>query len=448
MKFVIIGADAAGMSAASRFKRRNPGAEVVVLEKTTDVSYSACGMPYKIGEEEGDLESLVVRKAPVFREKQGIDLRLEHLVTKIDREAKKVSGLGHGGAAFEESYDALLIATGGRPAKPGLKGLDLPGVVYLKSLNDARLILKLLEERQVKKAAILGMGYIALEMTEAFLSRGIEVALVKKRPNLLPWMHRDLAEAVQGELVKHGVEIHDGVELSEIREAGGNRLELAGPSFSLTADMVLVATGLLPNAELASQAGLALGAGGAIAVDDHFRTADPAIYAAGDCAEAPFVVTGGKTWVPLALVANRGGWIVADNAGGADVSFSGIAATGVFKVLDLEVARSGLTLEEARKEGFDPVETVIKTRSKAHGQKNAGAIFACLVGDRKSRRLLGAQMVGFGGVAHRINAAAVALSARMTVDEFYECDLSYAPPFGPVWDPLLTAANQLLKELD
>jgi CoA-dependent NAD(P)H sulfur oxidoreductase len=436
------------MSAASRFKRRNPGAEVVVFEKTTDVSYSACGMPYKIAEEEGDLESLIVRKAPVFREKQGIDLRLEHLVTKIDRQGKLVSGKGPGGSAFEESYDTLLIATGGRPALPGLKGLDLPGVVYLKSLDDARIILRLLEERRVKKAAIIGMGYIALEMTEAFLARGIEVALVKKRPHLLPWMHRDLAAVVQEELVRHGVEIHDGVNLEEIRDAGSNGLEVTGPGFSLSAGMVLVATGLVPNAELASGAGLALGAGGAIAVDDHFRTADPSIYAAGDCAEAPYVVTGGKTWVPLALVANRGGWIVADNAGGGDVSFTGIAGTGVFKVLDLEVARSGLTLEEAQKEGFDPVETVIKTRSKAHGQKNAGAIHVCLVGDRKSRRLLGAQMVGAGGVAHRINAVAVALSAKMGVDEFSECDLSYAPPFGPVWDPLLTAANQLLKELD
>jgi NADPH-dependent 2,4-dienoyl-CoA reductase/sulfur reductase-like enzyme len=448
MKFVIIGADAAGMSAASRFKRRNPQAEVVVLEKTRDVSYSACGMPYKIGEEEGDLDSLIVRKAQVFREKQDIDLRLEHLVTKIDRQGKKVSGQGPEGRAFEESYDALLIATGGRPAKPDLRGLDLSGVVYLKSLDDARLILRLMEERRVKKAAIIGMGYIALEMTEAFLARGIEVALVKKRPHLLPWMHRDLAAVVQDELVRHGVEIHDGVDLEEIRETEDSRLEVAGHDFSLKAELVLVATGLVPNAELALDAGLALGAGGAIAVDDHFRTADPAVYAAGDCAEAPSVVTGGKTWVPLALVANRGGWAVADNVGGEDVAFSGIAGTGVFKVLDLEVARTGLTLEEARKEGFDPAETVIKTRSKAHGQKNAGAIHVCLVGDRKSRRLLGAQMVGAGGVAHRINAVAVALSAKMSVDEFSGCDLSYAPPFGPVWDPLLTAANQLLKELD
>ena len=215
----------------------------------------------------------------------------------------------------------------------------------------------------------------------------------------------------------------------------------------LEGQMVLVAVGVKPNSEMADRAGLELGPGGSIAVGKDLRTSDEEIFAAGDCADAFHVVTGQKTWIPLALRANRAGWGVADNVTGKKVELEGIAGTAVFKVFDLEVARSGLSLAEAEKYGFDPVENTIKSRSRAHAHPGSSTLHIQMVGDRKSGRLLGAQMVGREGAAHRIDAIAVALHQKMTVDAFSQCDLAYAPPFGPVWDPMLTAANQLLKKM-
>ncbi len=216
---------------------------------------------------------------------------------------------------------------------------------------------------------------------------------------------------------------------------------------ALEADMVLVAIGIKPNSELATQAGLDLGVKNAIAVNKKLQTSNENIYAAGDCADAYHVVIGKKTWIPLALRANRAGWAAADNVCGKLIELPGIAGTAVFKVFDLEVARTGLTVNEAKHFGFDPVEVTIKTRSRAHAHPGASKIHVHMVGDTKTGRLLGIQMVGKEGVAHRINAPAVALHNQMTVEAYCQTDLAYAPPFGPTWDPTLTAANQLLKRI-
>jgi NADPH-dependent 2,4-dienoyl-CoA reductase/sulfur reductase-like enzyme len=216
---------------------------------------------------------------------------------------------------------------------------------------------------------------------------------------------------------------------------------------SLQCELVLVAVGVKPNSQLAADAGIELGPKRAIAVDKELRTSNAHIFAAGDCADAYHVVTGKKTWIPLALRANRAGWAVADILSGKKSDLDGIAGTAVFKVFDLEVARTGLSMAEAEKFGFKPVEVVIKSRSRAHAHPGSTDIYVQMVGDQKSGRLLGAQLVGLEGAVHRVNAAAVALHQGMTVQAFSQCDLAYAPPFGPVWDPMLTAANQLLKEM-
>ncbi|MBN1686712.1 MAG: FAD-dependent oxidoreductase [Spirochaetales bacterium] len=443
-KFVIIGADAAGMSAASRAKRNAPGLEVTVLEKTTDVSYSACGMPYNIAEPGRDIDDLVVRQAAVFREKQGIDLLTGRLVERIDPQGKCVRGTAPDGREFEFPYDSLLIATGARAVKPALPGFNLPGVMVLKSLADGRLIKQFLRSNPVRKVVIAGMGYIALEMAETFRSLGIEVDLVKPRPRLLPWMEETLSGVVRKTLEQHGVGLYPGTEIDGIERAGG-RLRVTCPDIALDCDMVLVAIGIKPESELAAACGLSLSVDDSIAVDLRLKTSDPSVYAAGDCADAYHVVTGEKTWIPLALRANRAGWAVADNVCGRDIELPGVAGTAVFRTFDLEVARTGLTADEAAAAGFDPAQVVIESRSRAHAHPGSSPIWVYMVGDRKTGLLLGAQMVGSEGAAHRINAPAVALHSRMTVSEYSQTDLSYAPPFGPTWDPTLTAANQLLK---
>ena len=446
MKFVIIGGDAAGMSAASRAKRNIPELEVIVLEKSADVSYSACGMPYNIADPNREMDDLVVRQAGVFREKQGIDLKTGHRVDAIDRRAKTVTGEDDEGRGFRIHYDKLLIATGASAIKPDLPGFDLPGVVTLKNLEEGRIIKKLIRSGDVKKAVIVGMGYIALEMCEALKARGIDVHMVKPRPELLPWMAPDLALLVREELESQLVGIHAGHKIERI-EADGDTLKVVCPDLVLDGQMVLVATGVRPESALAAGAGIELGPAGAIAVDRALKTGDEHIYAAGDCADAFHVVTGKKTWVPLALRANRAGWAAADNVTGKKTELEGIAGSAVFKVFDLEVARTGLSLAEAEKFGFDPAEAVIRAPSRAHAHPGGTTIAVQMVGDRKSGRLLGAQLVGKEGAVHRVKAPAVALHAGMTVEAFSQCDLAYAPPFSPTWDPMLTTANQLLKKL-
>ncbi len=446
MNFVIIGGDAAGMSAASRAKRTRPDLDVTVLERTKDVSYSACGMSYNIADPERDIDDLVVRTAAVFREKQGINLLTGHCVEAVDIKAKTVSGSTLDNDAFKLPYDKLLIATGASPIIPNLPGFDLPGVMALKSLNDGRIIKHFLATQNVRKVVIIGMGYIALEMSEALRARNIDVDMVKPREILLPWMAEPLSGAVKEELEAQGVQLFPGHQIERIERSDG-RIKVVCKELTLDGDMVLVAIGVTPNSEFAVRAGIEVGIQQAITVDNSLKTSDEDVFAAGDCADALHVVTGQKTWIPLALRANRAGWAVADNVCGKHVKLPGIAGTAVFKVFNLEVARTGLNNQEALKYGFTPAEVVIKSRTRAHVHPGATWIWVQMVGDKASGRLLGVQMVGPEGAAHRINAPAVALHSHMTVEQFSQSDLAYAPPFGPVWDPLLIAANQLIKQL-
>lgn len=382
----------------------------------------------------------------MFREKQGINLLTGHPVTGIDRVAKRVNGTTREGKPFEAAYDKLLIATGAAPILPDIPGIKNPGVMVLKTLADGRRIKQYLNGRTIRRAVIIGMGYIALEMCESLRALGLEVDMVKPHPRFLPWLKEELAAVVAEELAAKRVTLHPGCRVTRIDNTG-DRLQVFCEDLSLDADMVLVATGVSPNSEIAAAAGIDLGPKKSIAVDKRLLTSDPHVYAAGDCSDAIHVVTGQKTWIPLALRANRAGWAAADNVCGRDVALPGVVGTAVFRVFDLQVARTGLNREEAVAAGFEAAEVVIKTRSRAHAHPGASNIHVSMVADTKTGRLLGSQMVGNEGVAHRINAPAVALHAQMTVEQFSQTDLAYAPPFGPTWDPCLTAANQLLKKL-
>lgn len=446
MKFLVIGGDAAGMSAASRAKRTNPDLEVTVLEKTPDVSYSACGMPYNIADPSRDMDVLVVRKAEVFRQKQGINLLTGHTALGLDPVSKRVDGVDPAGKTFSFDYDKLLIATGASPIIPKAPGTDLPGVFPLKSLGDGKRIKAYLAQNQVKKAVIAGMGYIGLEMCEALVSLGINVEVIDKIDRFIPWLSKGISDYVLQESDRHNVKLHFREGLKGI-EPLGKGLCVITDTLRLDTDMVLLALGVAPNSSIAAQAGLELGSRKEISVSKALETSSADIYAAGDCADAFHVVTGQKTWIPLALRANRSGWAVADSVCGQRTELPGVCGTAVFKFFDLQIARTGLTTMEASAHGFDPVENVISSRSRAHGQPGATDIWVQIVGDRKTNRLLGMFMVGKEGVAHRINAPAVALAAGMTVDAYIQSDLAYAPPFGPVWDPTLTAAIQLAKDL-
>jgi len=391
---------------------------------------------------------LVVRHAQVFRDKQGIDLLTGHGVEQINPNKQTVAGSTTDGKEFAFSYDRLLIASGSSAIRPDIPGIELPGVFVLKSLDDGRKIKSYLTSKPIKKAVIIGMGYIALEMCESLVNLNIAVEMVKPNPVFLPWLEPTMATVVRDDLASRGIGVYAGLAIERIKSSGES-LQVISADQTLQGEIVIVGIGVAPNSRMADTAGLELSVAKSIAVDRSMRTSNARIYAAGDCADAYHVVTDAKTWIPLALRANRAGWAVADNVIGKDVTLDGVAGTSVFRVFDFEVARTGLTLDEARKAGFDAVENRIQSSARAHSYSSASnpPIWVNLVGDKKSGRLLGAQMIGKEGVAHRINGPAVALHSRMTVAQYSQTDLAYAPPFGPTWDPTLTAANQLLKKL-
>ncbi len=403
-------------------------------------------MPYNLAAPDRDIEDLVVRHAQVFRDKQDINLLTGHCVKETNPDKQTVAGRTADGKDFEFPYDRLLIAAGSSAIAPQIPGVDLAGVFVLKNLDDGRKIKKFLKDNPVKKAIVIGMGYIALEMCESLVNLNIAVDMVKPNPVFLPWLEPSMAKVIKDGLESKGVGIYAGHVVDRI-QTSSQGLQIIGSDLNLTGDIVLAGIGVTPCSQVAKTANLELSVAKSIAVDRSLRTSAKNIYAAGDCADAFHVVTGAKTWIPLALRANRAGWAVADNVIGKNATLEGVVGTAVFRVFDYEVARTGLNLKEARQAGFEPVENMIQSSSRAHSYSSGHPIWVNMVGDKKSGRLLGVQMVGTEGVAHRINGPAVALHNRMTVAQYSQTDLAYAPPFGPTWDPTLTAANQLLKKL-
>ncbi len=453
MKLVIVGGVAAGMSAASQARRVGPAAEVVVLEKTQDVSYGACGLPYKLPPDER-MEDLQVISAERFRSERGIDVRLGHRVLAIDRAARQVAGQSADGD-FRLDYDKLILCTGARVWTPPIAGLDAlwgQGAYPLKTLEDGRVLKRSLEAAPPKRAVVIGAGYIGLEATENLREMGTAVTVVEALPEVLPWLPPTLRQRVLDEAKRHGVELLTGTRVESLARQGdaiGGAILVQTTAGTLTADLVLVATGVRPESGLAEAAGLPLGAARSIAVDEYLRTADPHIYAAGDCADAHHAVTGRSVWFPLALRANRAGKLAGENCFGREQRPAPpVLGTAVFKFFGLEVARTGLSADEAAEAGLATVSAEVLASTRAGYYGGGGKLSVWLLGEPGTRRLLGCCMVGPESAAHRIDTAAAAIHAGMTAEQVYDLDLAYAPPFGPSWSPLLIAASQLAKALD
>jgi NADPH-dependent 2,4-dienoyl-CoA reductase/sulfur reductase-like enzyme len=446
MRIVVIGGVAAGMSAASQVKRRRPDAEVVVLEQGPDVSYGACGIPYNIEDPARRIEDLVVITAEQFRNERGIDVRTRQEALAIDLASKVVRVRSiETGQEYERPYDKLVIATGASAVRLPLPGLDLPGVFALRELSHGAAIKRWLAEREPRRAIIVGAGYIGMEMAEALRRRGLEVTVLEKLDQVVPGFEPAIAMAVKEELVRHGVRVETGIGVQAIERAEDLRVRTDRGAFA--ADLVLVSVGVRPNVALARAAGVRLGETGAIAVDDRMATSAPDVFAAGDCAEARHLVAGRPAYVPLGTTANKQGKVAGANAAGGDERFGGIVGTAAFKVFDIEVGRTGLGAQEIARLGLDAVAAVSTHRSRGHAFPDAKTITTVLFAERRTGRLLGAQMAGGDAVAKRIDVLATALHARMTVGEVESLDLSYAPPFAPVWDPVLVAATVARKEL-
>jgi NADPH-dependent 2,4-dienoyl-CoA reductase/sulfur reductase-like enzyme len=447
-RLVVIGGVAAGMSAASRARRLNPKIEIMVFEKSGFVSYGSCGLPYFVSDVIKAPENLVVYDAKFFKEKRNIDVYLHHEVLKIfpAKRSVLVKDLKRN-KEFEVGYDKLVIATGARAVNPNIKGIDLNGIFTIRFLEDGIAIKNFIRENSPKKALIIGAGYIGMEMAEALVSLGIDVTIVEVMPNILGSMDDEINEVVEAELQKNGVKLLKSTSVVEFVGDGFVRKAILNNGSSLDVDLVIVGAGIKPNSEIARDAGIEIGRSGAIAVNQRMETNIPGVFAAGDCAEAFHLVLGRPFYIPLGTTANKQGKVAGENAVGGNAIFKGIVGTAVFKVFELEVARTGISEKQAKEEGIDYVSTVIEHSSRAHYYPGGSKIRVKLIAERKTGRLLGAEMVGRDGVAKRIDVFATALHARMSIGEIAGLDLSYAPPFAPVWDPILIAANDIEKKL-
>ncbi len=439
-RLVVVGGVAAGMSAAAKARRSNKELDIVVYERSGHVSYGACGFPYFIKGEIPKIEDLIIRTPEQFM-KQNIRALVHHEVLSIDPlEHTLLVHNRQTGEEFRDHWDKLIITTGGSPTRPDLPGLNLQGIFTLRTVEDAVAIRQWIDQEKPRRGVVVGGGYIGLEMAEALAEHGIQVTVVEMLPQVMGNMDADMATHVQAELEHQQVDLRLECAVKGFEGNGRVSNVIAGGQ-DVPADIVIFSVGIKPNATLAAESRVALGSTGAIAVDDHQRTSVAQIWAAGDVAEAHDLVTGKPIYVPLGTTANKQGKVAGENAAGGNASFKGIVGTAVVKVFDMHAARTGLSERQARIEGFD-VETVVATgAARAHYMPIHPPVHVKLVFERGSQRLLGVQMVGQEGIAKRIDVAAAALQAGWTTYDLAELDLSYAPPFAPVWDPILVAAN-------
>lgn len=446
-RILIIGGNAAGMSAAMQARRLRKDLEIKVFEKGRYVSYASCGLPYFVGRMVEDIESLVVRGVDDFRAK-GIDVQTRMDAKEIDIAEKTVvvENLADGGI-FRERWDELVIATGAIPIRPNIDGIDAEGVFLIKNLDDGIRIRDFIARRSPKKGVIVGGGYIGIEMAEAFLRWDLEITVIDMLPQLMGTIDADMAKQIERAMQAEGIEVLLGERLVGFEVKKGRVEAVRIETREIPADLVLVAIGIRPDTGLAKSAGIPLGFKDAIRINSQCRTEIDGIWACGDCAESIHLVTGKPTWVALGTVANKQGRVAGINIAGGNASFPGVVGTAITKFLDLEIARSGLSQRELVENGFEFVSSRIDGHTLPGYYPGTSPISVKLHAQKATGRLLGGQIVGREGSAKRIDVIAVALHAGLTVEELINLDLSYAPPFSPTWDPIQIAARQLAKNV-
>jgi NADPH-dependent 2,4-dienoyl-CoA reductase/sulfur reductase-like enzyme len=432
--------------AALRARALDPSAEVTMVLADRFPNFSICGLPFYISGEVGDWRALAHRTAEDIAA-YGVEVRPDHVVHRLDPAEKIAHVRDAAGREIAERYDRAILATGARPQVGTLKGMDLPSVYPLHTMQDSFRVHNRLAAGDVRRTVIVGAGYIGLEMADAFRHRGIEVALVGRAPTIMPTIDPTLGDLVRAELVRHGVDVAAGVTVTEVTGQAGTVQVRGEGGFSRAADLVLVAGGVEPSSELARTAGVATGIRNAIRVDRLMRTNVRDVFAAGDCVETWHRVLQRATYLPLGTTAHKQGRVAGETAVGGHREFQGSVGTQVVKVFELAVARTGLRDDEARGAGFDPL-TVASTpwHHKAY-YPGAQQLHVRVTGDRRTGRLLGAQIVGHwqAEVAKRIDVFAAALFHSMTVEGMNDLDLSYTPPMGAPWDAVQEAAQVWLR---
>lgn len=448
MNIVIIGGVAAGAKAAAKIKRLLPDSNVSIYTDDTHVSYSSCGLPYYIEGNFEDYKALLVRSVEEFKA-SGIDVFLETKIDKILPKQRQVLACGKD-KAWLIDYDRLIIATGARPFIPNIKGVnDFDNIYTLRKIEDGINIRnKMLNS---KKVVIIGSGFIGLELLEAFVKNGLEVVVLEKGNHIISSFDADMSLLIRERLESipdRNFQIQTGEIVSEVTGTNGladTVKTLSGKEFKT--DFVVICAGIIPNSELAKNAGLEIGESGAIKVNKLMQTSEPNIYACGDCCEEPHIISGHSVWVPLGSTANKEGRCAALNAAGVYTIFEGVLGSAVSRCLNTTMSMTGLTEKEAIEFGFTPVSATVSKYDKVAYMPDVGEITLKVVADKATGLLLGGQAIGSLGADKRINTLASALLGHLTVHQFKNNDLTYSPPYSPTIDPLLDAMNILCGKI-
>ena len=443
MRLVVIGGVAAGTKAAARARRVDPEAEITIYQEEPEISISECGLPYFLSGVVDERENLVARTPEEFAEKD-VEVLVRRRVEEIDHENRRltVSNLASG-ERFEDDYDRLIIATGAQAVVPPIPGADLDGIFKLRFLTDADGVLRYIEKQAPKKAVVVGGGYIGLEVAENLCSMGLQVSIVEAADQVAIAYGKEVADRVCAHLTENGVTLYAGDEVEKFTGDG----RVGGVKFGeeeLEADLVILGVGIKPHVSLAEKAGIEIGPTGAIRVDEHLKTSLPDVWAAGDCVETTNVASGEPTWVPLGDTANQMGRVAGTNAAAGEgaLQFPGVLGTGIFKVFDLGVGKTGLSEKEAEDAGFEVLSAGIESPDRAGYYPGVDKAFLKLILDKKSGRLLGAESVG-SGTDKLIDVCATAIWGKLRVEDLVNLDLAYAPPFGPTLSPVIQVATVL-----
>lgn len=441
-KVVVIGGNAAGMSAASKIKRTKSNFDVFVFDSSEFLSYGACGLPYIFSKEVSDEKNLFALSDEEIL-KRGITTKKNESAVQILPGRKRVVFKNtKSGRITEENYDFLVIATGSKPKKPD--SLDLKGenLFSLHTLYDAIKIKNFLNNNKTYSAVVIGAGYIGLEMAECLSKIGIKVTLISNNNVFLKNLNTRFSLKIAEHLQEKGVKVFTGTLISSVNKEKNRITSIGTNKGELSGDLFIYATGVFPNTAFLKDSGISFELNGALKVDERCRTNLHNVYACGDCCVVRNLITGKYTYTPLGTTANKMGRVAGANIAGEREEFKGVLGTSIIRVFDLEIGKTGLTLQEAKNEGFDPIETYITANTKASYFKNNGLVYLNVVADRGGR-ILGGQIVGNEGIKGRIDTLSAIILGKIPLEDAKYLDLSYAPPFAPVWDPLLIAFQNL-----
>ncbi|MFC5252105.1 FAD-dependent oxidoreductase [Streptomyces nigrescens] len=446
-RLVVVGGDAAGMAAASQARRlRKPGElAITAFERGHFTSYSACGIPYWVGGAVDGPDALIARTAEEHRARD-IDLRMRTEVTELDLDRGRVRTreLDNGGRESWTGFDKLVLATGARPLRPDLPGIDAPGVHGVQTLDDGQALLDTLDASSGRRAVVVGAGYIGVEMAEALIRRGYEVTVLERSDQPMSTLDPDMGALVHEAMCGMGIETVCGTTVTGVlTDSDGRARAVTTEDAEYPADVVVLGMGVRPETTLAAAAGLPLGESGGLLTDLAMRVrGQDHLWAGGDCVEVLDLVSGRTRHIALGTHANKHGQVIGANVGGGYATFPGVVGTAVSKVCDLEIARTGLLERQAHAAGLRFVTVTVEATNRAGYYPGARPMHVKMLAERRTGRLLGVQIVGREGAGKRVDIAAVALTAGMTVERMTALDLGYAPPFSPVWDPVLVAARK------